>query len=79
MGDCFERPLKKLSLVRTLERTFFYQTFEKVTIHQKNLQNLATEMFKVKYNLAPEVMTEVFRLKTRPFNTRNKFEFQRRN
>ena len=33
-----------------------------VTIHQKNLQNLAIEMFKVKRNLAPEIMTEVFRL-----------------
>ena len=36
-------------------------------------------MFKVKHNLAPEVMTEVFRLKTRSFNTKSKSEFQRRN
>ena len=36
-------------------------------------------MFKVKHNLAPEIMTEVFRLKTRSFNTRHKSEFQRRN
>ena len=50
-----------------------------VTIHQKNLQNLAIEMFKVKHNLAPETMTEVFRLKNRCFSTRHKSEFQRRN
>ena len=50
-----------------------------VTINQKNLQNFAIEMFKVKHNLAPEVMTEVFRLKTRSFNTKSKSEFQRRN
>ena len=31
-------------------------------------------MLKVKYNLAPEIMTEVFRLKTR-----SRSEFQRRN
>ena len=40
---------------------------------------MAIEMFKVKHNLAPEIMTEVFRLKTRSFNTSHKSEFQRRN
>ena len=50
-----------------------------VTIHQKNLQSLAIEMFKVKNNLAPEIMTEVFRLKTTSFNTKYKSEFQSRN
>ena len=48
-------------------------------IHPKNLQNFAIEMFKIKHNLAPEITTEVFRFKTRPFNTRNKSELQRRN
>ena len=47
-----------------------------VIMHQKNLQNLAIEMFKVKHILAPEFMTEVFKLKTICFNTRNKSEFQ---
>ena len=46
-----------------------------VTRPQKNLQNLAIEILKVKHNLAPEIMTEVFRLKTRSFNTRKKYEF----
>ena len=50
-----------------------------VTIHQKNLQSLAIEMFKMKHNLAPDIMTEVFRFKTRSFNTKHKSEFQRRN
>ena len=36
-------------------------------------------MFEVKHNLAPEIMTEVFRLKTRSFNTGQKSEFQHRN
>ena len=40
---------------------------------------MAIEMFKVKHNLAPEIMTGVFRLKTRSFDTRNKSEFQCRN
>ena len=47
-----------------------------VTIHKKNLQKLAIKMFKVKHNLAPEIMPEVFRLKTRSFNTRHISEFQ---
>ena len=36
-------------------------------------------MFKVKHNLAPEIMTGVFILKTTSFNTRHKSEFQPRN
>ena len=36
-------------------------------------------MFKVKHNLAQEIMTEVFRLKTRSFDIRSKSEIQRRN
>ena len=47
-----------------------------VIMYLKNLLNLAIEMFKVKHILTPEFMTEVFRLKTRYFNTRNKSEFQ---
>ena len=50
-----------------------------VTIHQNNQQNLAIAMFKIQHNLTPEIMTEVFKLKTRSFNTRSKSEFQRRN
>ena len=38
-----------------------------VTIHQRNLQILALEMFKVLQNLTPEIMNEVFPLKT-PLN-----------
>ena len=38
-----------------------------VTIHQRNLQILALEMFKVLKNLTPEIMNEVFPLKT-PLN-----------
>ena len=35
-------------------------------------------MFKVKHNLAPEIMCEVFKLKTGTYNTRKKSEFERR-
>ena len=42
-----------------------------VTIHQRNLQILATEIFKVKNSLAPEIMTEVFELKEPHYNLRS--------
>ena len=31
-----------------------------LTIHQKNLQLLATEIFKVKMDISPEIMNEIF-------------------
>ena len=37
-----------------------------VSIHQKNLQVLATEMFKAKLNISPEILKELF-----SFNVRN--------
>ena len=39
-----------------------------VTIHQRKLQILATEIFKVKINLTPEKMTEVFEIKEPYYN-----------
>ena len=42
-----------------------------VTIHQRNLQILATEIFKVKNSLAPEIATEVFEIKEPNYNLRS--------
>ena len=42
-----------------------------VTINQRNLQILATEIFKVKNSLAPEIMTEVFEIKEPHYNLRS--------
>ena len=50
-----------------------------VTIHQRNLQALAIEMFKLKNNLAPKIVKDVFKLNDIPYNTRNNSDFQRRN
>ena len=35
------------------------------TIHQRNLQKLATEMYKVKNGLSPKILADLFTLKTR--------------
>ena len=43
-----------------------------VTIHQRNLQVLATEIFKVKNDQSPEIMKEVFELKKPSYNLPSK-------
>ena len=50
-----------------------------VIIHQKNLQALAIEMFKVKNNLALEIINDLFKLNGRSCNTRINSNFQRGN
>ena len=42
-----------------------------MTVHQKNLEVLVTEIFKVKNNLAPDIMKDVFELKEPPYNLRS--------
>ena len=42
-----------------------------VTIHQKNLQYLAIEIFKVKNDLSPDIMKEVFNLVIPSYNLRS--------
>ena len=43
-----------------------------VTIHQRNLQALATEIFKIKNGFSPEIMKKVFELKEPSYNLRSK-------
>ena len=42
-----------------------------VRIHQKNLQGLATEIFKTKLNISPEMLKELFSFNVRNFNLRS--------
>ena len=42
-----------------------------VSIHQKNLQNLAIEIFKSKNDYSPKLMKQVFVFENRPYNLRN--------
>ena len=43
-----------------------------VTIHQRNLQVHATEIFKTKNDLSPKIMKEVFELKGLSYSSRSK-------
>ena len=50
-----------------------------VSTHQKNLQKLAIEMFKIKNNFAPPVKNAIFSLNDNPHNLRNINTFHTRN
>ena len=51
-----------------------------MTIHQTNLQVLATEIFKLKNGLAPEKIKEVFEIQTPAYNFRSEAtHFEREN
>ena len=42
-----------------------------VSIYQKNLQVLATEIFKAKLNISPEISKELFSFNVRKYNFRS--------
>ena len=46
-------------------------------IHLKNLQILATEIYKVKNDLGPKIMADIFHLVEKPYNLRNNSIIQR--
>ena len=49
-----------------------------VMIHQRNLQVLATELYKVKSNIAPDLMKEIFPVNTQTYDLRSTVEFKTR-
>ena len=47
------------------------------TLHQRNLQKLMTEIFKVKTGIAPELMKGIFQFTEVPYNLRNQSKCNR--
>ena len=47
-------------------------------IHDRNLQKLLTEIFKIKMNLSPEIMKEVFEIVEGPHALRNDLKLKSR-
>ena len=45
--------------------------------HHRNLQNLATEMFKIHRGLSPEILRETFVSKTSSYNLRRNDTFEK--
>ena len=72
---------KALRLVHTNKPNFSFDDLLKedksVKIHQKNLQILATEIYKVKNNLGPKIMAHIFHFVEKSYNLRNNSIIQR--
>ena len=49
-----------------------------VSIHHRNLQALATEMFKISNNLSPDIVKEIFQKRIVQYNLRSKNSFMSR-
>ena len=72
---------KALSLVYNDFSSNFSKLLEKdksVTIHHRNLQTLPYEIFKVKNNMAPEILAEIFPQKESNYSLRNSTALQGR-
>ena len=50
-----------------------------LTIHQRNLQVLATDLYKVHHGLAPELMNDIFKNRNVKYNFRKNSTFETRN
>ena len=54
------------------------KTDDSVSIHHRNIQTLATEMFKVKNNIVPKFMKQLFASKMSSYDLRNNNSIKRR-
>ena len=75
-----ERALRLVYQNKNLSFSELLELDNAVTIHQRNLQVLATEIFKVKNNLSPEIMKQVFDFQEPYYNLRSETsQFRREN
>ena len=47
------------------------------TVHHRNIQSLAIELFKIKLNLSNTVMDDILQTRTLPYNSRSNTDFAR--
>ena len=73
---------RALRLVKKHETGLFFDDLLKkdklVCIHRRNLQILATEIYKVRNDLGPEFMKDIFHFVKKPYNMRNDSTLERR-
>ena len=64
---------RALGLVYNFSSSFseLLEKDKSVNIHHRNLQTLTYEIFKVKNNMAPEILTEIFPQKEINYSLRN--------
>ena len=75
-----ERALRLVYQNKNLSFSELLELDNAVTIHQRNLQVLVTEIFKVKNNLSPEIMKQLFDFQEPYYNLRSETsQFRREN
>ena len=78
INSLHERALRITSGDRSSSFENLLKKDNSVSIHHRNIQALATEMFKVKNNIAPEIMKELFAPKMSSYDLQNNNSFKRR-
>ena len=66
---------RALRLVYNNDKYTFQELLEldnTVTVHDRNLQKLAIEMYKAKNNLSPKPLQDIFELHINTYNLRNR-------
>ena len=69
---------RTLRITYNNRKSFFEELLRKdntVSIHDRNLQLWATEIFKIKNNMAPEILNEIFQNGTSSYNLRKNWSF----
>ena len=77
---------KKTKLNERTRKIFHFSSFEELlskdisaTVHQRNLQILATEIYKILHGLSPDIMQDNFETECNYYNTCNAPAFSSRN
>ena len=75
LNNCINRIQEKALRLTYKDKTSTYQELLRldnlVTIHHRNLQTLATEMFKWKNNLSLKIMDDIFKTNKTKYTLRN--------
>ena len=74
-----ERRLRILYHDDTSNFTKLMQKENEVTVHQRNLQVLATKIYKVKMGFATHLVKELFTISTQAYNLRSTYGFNLEN
>ena len=71
---------RSLRIVYKESISYFHELFQKdqsFTIHQRNIQSLAIELYKIKENLSNEIMSSIFPPRLIKYNLRTQSDFLR--
>ena len=69
---------RSLRIIYDDDKSSFEELLNKdgsLTIHHRNIQGLAIDMYKVRNNLSPQIMTVMFHFRNNRLNIRNDNEF----